>query len=59
DGLLINSSTYFRTTHSPLRNSRIPNAFGMLRFRSGSGFDLEQNPWFFKAFYDKIVKNQV
>ncbi|HKJ31670.1 MAG TPA: hypothetical protein VKA34_07575 [Balneolales bacterium] len=35
---------------SRLRNPRIPKAFGMLRFRSRSSFDLEQNPGFCKAF---------
>ncbi|HKJ30772.1 MAG TPA: hypothetical protein VKA34_03040 [Balneolales bacterium] len=38
-----------------LRNPRIPKVFGMLRFRSRSGFDIEQNPWFCKAFLIVII----
>ncbi|HKJ32052.1 MAG TPA: hypothetical protein VKA34_09500 [Balneolales bacterium] len=34
------------------RNFEILESGKMLRFRSRSGFDIEQNSWFCKAFYD-------
>jgi len=33
--------------------SKSSNIVNMLRFRSRSGFVLEQNPWFCKAFYER------
>ena len=37
-------------------SSKSSNMVNMLRFRSRSSFDLEQNPWFCKAFYEINTK---